>query len=212
MFEKYTEKARRVIFFARYEASQYGSKYIEIPHLLLGLMREDRMLFSMLGIDFTTVREAVGALCTKAGEPIATTVDLPLSHQCRRALGYAVEEAQLTSYQQIGTGHLLLGVLREGGEACSCLGNLGITLDRARAALVVAGLDASEPSPVPQRPTVSSNRQAAIRLLMQLPEDRMEAVVHVLSGLSSEFITLAGSTASGRFEFSFGKPPAAADA
>ena len=88
MFERYTEKARRVIFFARYEASQFGSPYIETEHLLLGLLREDKAL----------------------------TNRFLRSNECKRVLAYAAEEAERLSHKHIGTEHLLLGLLRE--EKC----------------------------------------------------------------------------------------------
>jgi ATP-dependent Clp protease ATP-binding subunit ClpC len=118
MFEKYTEKARRVIFFARYEASQFGSPYIETEHLLLGILREDkaltnRFLRSHASVEWirkqieghTTIREAV-----------STSVDLPISNECKRVLAYAAEEADRLDHKHIGTEHVLLGLLRE--EKC----------------------------------------------------------------------------------------------
>ena len=94
MFERYTEKARRVIFFARYEASQYGSPYIETEHLLLGLMREDkalavRVLKSSAKID--AIRRSVEQH-TPPGAKVSTSVDMPLSHESKRVLAYAAEE------------------------------------------------------------------------------------------------------------------------
>src|ERR1035438_4839385 len=95
MFGMYTEKARRTIFFARYEASQYGSPSIEVPHLLLGLLRENFPTIQMVsGVDRVTLQRAVEALCTKWPEHIPTSVDLPVSHSCKRVLAYAAEEAE----------------------------------------------------------------------------------------------------------------------
>ena len=118
MFERYTEKARRVIFFARYEASQFGSPYIETEHLLLGLIREDkalanRFLRSHGAVD--SIRKQIEAHTT-VREKVSTSVDLPLSHECKRVLAYAAEEAERLSHKHIGTEHLLLGLLRE--EKC----------------------------------------------------------------------------------------------
>ena len=91
MFERYTEKARRVIFFARYEASQIGSPYIETEHLLLGLLREDktmanRFLRSQAALE--SIRKQIEAHTTMR-EKVSTSVDLPLSHVCKRVLAYA---------------------------------------------------------------------------------------------------------------------------
>src|ERR1700710_2829510 len=118
MFERYTEKARRVIFFARYEASQFGSPYIETEHLLLGLLREDkqlanRFLRSHAAVD--SIRKQIEGHTT-VREKVSTSVDLPLSHECKRVLAYGAEEAERLNHKHIGTEHLLLGLLRE--ERC----------------------------------------------------------------------------------------------
>ena len=118
MFERYTEKARRVIFFARYEASQFGSPYIETEHLLLGLIREDKALanrFLRSHAAVESIRKQIEAHTT-IREKVSTSVDLPLSHECKRVLAYAAEEAERLSHKHIGTEHFLLGLLRE--EKC----------------------------------------------------------------------------------------------
>lgn len=115
MFERYTEKARRVIFYARYEASQYGSPYIETAHLLLGLLREDaalarRVLPSENSIK--SIRRKIDEHGT-AGKKFSTSVDLPLTNEGKRVLAYAAEEAERLANRRIGIEHLLLGLLRE---------------------------------------------------------------------------------------------------
>jgi ATP-dependent Clp protease ATP-binding subunit ClpC len=118
MFERYTEKARRVIFFARYEASQFGSPYIETEHVLLGILREDKALtnrFLRSNFSVEAIRKQIEGQTT-IREKVSTSVDLPLSNECKRVLAYAAEEAELLSHQHIGTEHMLLGLLRE--ERC----------------------------------------------------------------------------------------------
>ena len=118
MFERYTEKARRVIFFARYEASQYGSPYIETEHLLLGLIREDKALanrFLRQQGSIESVRKEIEARIT-IRERISTSVEVPLSAECKRILNMAAEEAERLGNKHVGTEHLLLGILRE--EKC----------------------------------------------------------------------------------------------
>jgi ATP-dependent Clp protease ATP-binding subunit ClpC len=118
MFERYTEKARRVIFFARYEASQFGSPYIETEHLLLGLLREDKALtnrFLRSHASVESIRKQIEQH-TAVREKVSTSVDLPLSNECKHVLAYAAEEAERLSHKHIGTEHLLLGLLRE--EKC----------------------------------------------------------------------------------------------
>jgi hypothetical protein len=135
MFERYTEKARRTIFFGRYEASQFGSPYIETEHLLLGLLREDKALanrFLRSHAAVESIRRQIERH-TAPGEKVSTSVDLPLSHECKRVLAYGAEEAERLNHEYIGTAHLLLGLLRE--EKCfaaQLLREQGLTLDSVR--------------------------------------------------------------------------------
>ena len=135
MFERYTEKARRVIFFARYEASQFGSPYIETEHVLLGLLREDKVLanrFLKSPASVESIRKQIEAHTT-IREKVSTSVDLPLSNESKRVLAYAAEEAERLTHKQIGTEHLLLGLLRE--EKCfaaEILRERGVTLSTVR--------------------------------------------------------------------------------
>jgi ATP-dependent Clp protease ATP-binding subunit ClpA len=115
MFERYTEKARRAIFFSRYESSQYGSPYIETEHLLLGLLRENKSLHRWLP---KTTPEAIRRRVDdqSSGRPrTSTSVDLPLSGASKRVLKYAADEADALSHKHIGTEHLFLGLLDETG-------------------------------------------------------------------------------------------------
>jgi hypothetical protein len=133
MFERYTEKARRTIFFARYEASQFGSPYIEAEHLLLGLLREDKSLANrFLRSPAESIREQIEGQ-TAPGKQVPTSVDLPLSHECKRVLAYGAEEAERLKHKHIGTEHMLLGLLRE--EKCFAarlLYEQGLTIDSVR--------------------------------------------------------------------------------
>ena len=151
MFERYTEKARRLIFFARYEASQFGSPYIETEHLLLGLLRESKESVTKLLSGSTPVEAVKGialirskietnashsrVIPTSALDALkaARQIDLPLSNGSKRALAYAAEEAVRFSHQYIGTEHLLLGLMREtDGLASQILTSVGLTLEQAR--------------------------------------------------------------------------------
>jgi hypothetical protein len=115
MFERYTEKARRTIFFARHEASNFGSPFIETEHLLLGLLHEDQALTKRLLDSHASIASIRGQIeqHTPAREKISTPVDLPLTQESRRVLAYAAEEANLLKHDHIGTEHLVLGLLRE---------------------------------------------------------------------------------------------------
>lgn len=174
MFEKYTEKARRVIFFGRYEASQFGSPYIETEHLLLGLLREDKALTNR----FLRGHGAVEAIRkqiedrTIMREKVSTSVDLPLSNEGKRVLAYAAEEAARLSHQHIGTEHLLLGLLREENSfAAQLLKERGIMLSRIREELAATGHEASGPELA--RPTASLLAQFSVVLTQSASENKL---------------------------------------
>jgi len=115
MFERYTEKARRAIFFARYEACQYGLQEIDTEHLLLGLLRENKALHRWLPqATPETIRRRIDEHSSPQA-PTSTGVDLPLSSASKRILKYAADEADVLSHKHIGTEHLLLALLDERG-------------------------------------------------------------------------------------------------
>ncbi|HZS09787.1 MAG TPA: ATP-dependent Clp protease ATP-binding subunit [Blastocatellia bacterium] len=146
MFERYTEKARRVIFFARYEASQFGASQIEAEHILLGLMREDKNLatrfFSRTQSSIEAIRKEIEGR-TILRERISTSVDLPLSVEAKRVLAFAAEESERLNHRHIGTEHLLLGLLREENSiAAEILYERGLRLSDIRQELMrQAGLE-----------------------------------------------------------------------
>jgi ATP-dependent Clp protease ATP-binding subunit ClpA len=116
MFERYTEKARRVIFFARYEASLSGSTAIEPEHILLGLLREDPALFQELRPDspgeVAEIRKSVESRFPPPREKVGPSIDLPLSIGAKETLRLAGSERPES--QNVGTGHLLLGIILQG--------------------------------------------------------------------------------------------------
>ena len=169
MFERYTEKARRVIFFARYEASQFGSPYIETEHLLLGLLREDKALtnrFLRSHASVESIRKQIEGHTT-IREKVSTSVDLPLSNECKRVLAYAAEEAERLSHKHIGTEHLLLGLLRE--EKCfaaEILHERGLRLSTIREELARTSQEKAQPQ-----------RQRESSLLSEFSRDLTQAAM-----------------------------------
>jgi hypothetical protein len=147
MFERYTERARRVIFFGRYEASQFGSTTIETEHLLLGLLREDRNLTNRFvggHVSAEQIRQEAQVRIPKR-EKVATSIDLPLSNESKRILAYAAEEAERLGHRHIGTEHLFLGILREQNcGAAQILNGHGLQLDTIREELTKHGLPPEE--------------------------------------------------------------------
>jgi len=140
MFERYTERARRVIFFARYEASQLGSNSIETEHLLLGLIREGKGLtsriFSKSHLSMESIRKDIEGRALYR-DKVSTSVDIPLSGESKRVLGYASEEAERMLHNYIGTEHILLGLMREEKSvAAGILGEKGMRLNSVREDIV----------------------------------------------------------------------------
>jgi len=117
MFERYTERARRVIFFARYEALQYGSQVISPEHILMGLMREDKTISARyfpfrntLTVDLIR-REVEERIVMR--ERIPQSAELHLATETKRILAFAAEESQRLQNRHIGPEHLFLGLVRE---------------------------------------------------------------------------------------------------
>jgi ATP-dependent Clp protease ATP-binding subunit ClpC len=137
MFERYTEKARRVIFFARYEALQYGSQVISPEHILLGLMREDKTMSarffpfrSALTVDAIR-REVESKIILR--EKMPQSAELHLAPETKRILALAREESERLRSRTIGTEHLLLGVLRQDNSiAAEILFAQGVRLQGVR--------------------------------------------------------------------------------
>src|SRR6187455_3300630 len=140
MFERYTERARRVIFFARYEASQLGSNSIETEHLLLGLIREGKGLtsriFSKSHMSMETIRKEIEGRALYR-DKVSTSVDIPLSPESKRVLSFAAEEAERMLHNYIGTEHVLLGLMREEKSvAAGILSEKGMRLSAVREEIV----------------------------------------------------------------------------
>lgn len=132
MFERYSERARRAIFFARYEASLFGSTQIETQHLLLGILRESHLIPHAAA---AAIRIEIERQFPREGV-ISTAVDIPLSEESRRALQFGEEAATAAGSQVINCGHLLLGVLRvENSFAAEALRTAGFDHDALTAAM-----------------------------------------------------------------------------
>jgi ATP-dependent Clp protease ATP-binding subunit ClpC len=112
MFERYTEKARRIIFFARYEAAQTGGHTIEPEHLLLGILREAKRLFDGANID-QIVDELRRAMHVEGGPKVDGGVDLPLSESAKRILASSLQEAEQLNHAHVSPEHVLLALMRE---------------------------------------------------------------------------------------------------
>ena len=127
MLERFTEKARRVVFFARYEASQDGHPVIESVHLLVGLHRENQALLSDLGVMPDALAHIHQTLIPEKRPKIATAVELPLSSEAKSILRRAADEATALGHKHVGTEHLLLAVILESSQLREYLSHEGLT-------------------------------------------------------------------------------------
>ena len=148
MFERVSERARRVLFFARYEASQLGSMRIDTEHLLLGLIREPKgltsRLFAAAGIALDDIRDEV-LRRVPARSKTSTSAEILFSAAVERVLQHAAQEADRLLHDYVGTEHLLLGLLTEHGVAADVLTSRGLRLDRVREQIVEILSDGERP-------------------------------------------------------------------
>jgi ATP-dependent Clp protease ATP-binding subunit ClpC len=160
-FEKFSERARRVLTLAQEEAQNLNHSYIGTEHILLGLLREEegvaaKVLVS-LGAGLSKVRASVEFVIGRGEKP--SSGETGLTPRARRVIELAIDEARYLGHNYIGTEHLLLGLLREGeGIAAGVLDSFGITLERARAE-TERTLSSSTPK---SRPTRSASRTPAL--------------------------------------------------
>jgi ATP-dependent Clp protease ATP-binding subunit ClpA len=183
MFDRYDEHARRSIFFARYEASVFGSAWIGTEHLLLGILREDWILRNELPVGATTqIRTEFERRCPGPYQDVPTSGDLPLSKECKRALAYGSEEAETLQHEMITAGHLVLGLLRvEECMAANILLQFGIDSGRYRSVVQKHVLGATG------RPSVSA----------EPTEERVAVVAPSLESAVNTLQKLVGRTANG---------------
>ena len=134
-FEKFSERARRVLSLAQEEAQRFNHNYIGTEHILLGLVRETEgvaaRVLSSLSVDLTKVRSAVEFIIGRGEKPAQG--EIGLTPRAKKVVELAVDEARRMNHTYIGTEHLLIGLLREGeGVAAGVLESLGVTLDKVR--------------------------------------------------------------------------------
>ncbi len=135
-FDKFTERARRVLTLAQEEAQRFNHNYIGTEHLLLGLVREGdgvaAKVLSNLGVELSKVRSAVEFIIGRGDQK--TVGEIGLTPRAKKVIELAVDEARRLNHHYIGTEHLLLGLVREGeGIAASVLESLGVNLEKVRA-------------------------------------------------------------------------------
>ena len=147
MFDRFTDRARKVMGFARQEAERFNHDYIGTEHVLLGLIKEGSgvaaNVLENLDVDLERVRSEVEGM-VKHGPDVAPMGQLPFTPRAKKVLEFAMEEAKQLDHNYVGTEHLLLGLLRENeGVAAQVLMNLGLKLDEVRSEVMeLLGADA----------------------------------------------------------------------
>ncbi len=136
-FEKFSERARRVLSLAQEEAIRFNHNYIGTEHILQGLVREGEgvaaRVLNNMNVNLQKIRSAVEFIIGRGDNPVSGE-NIGLTPRAKKVIELAVDEARRMNHQYIGTEHLLIGLLREGdGVAAGVLESLGVTLEKARA-------------------------------------------------------------------------------
>lgn len=157
MYERFTDRARRIFLLANQEALRLQHEYIGTEHILLGLVNEGTgvaaLVLNRLGLDLTTIRREVERLMLAGPEPVPVG-KLPQTPRTKRVIEYAQQEANQLNHGYVGSEHILLGLLRErNGVAAEILYNLGVSLKAARAEVALVLGQSTEEKPVnPPKP------------------------------------------------------------
>ena len=194
MFERFTDRARKVMALANQEARRFNHEYIGTEHLLLGLVMENSgvgaTVIKKFGVDVSALRTEIEKLVQR-GPDVVTKGKLPETPRARHVIEYAVEEARALNHNYVGTEHLLLGLLRETeGIAAQMLTNLGLRLEDVRHE-VLRLLGAEQPEATESPVSRSVRRDAgeevpAVKSYKDLPAwqkaDELARQVYTLAG------------------------------
>ncbi len=197
MFERYSEKSRRVVFFARDEARTSGGQRIETHHILLGLLRDAWDVFAPFLGSPDQARAIREEIQTQFPQHVASgpAADLPLSHESKRVLAYAAEESERARSRSIDPLHLLLGLLREHGcAAADILRRHGLQLEAVRKA---------EADPVEELLEAETENEALGAAVLALPADRRDAAWRIVAALGHEKVRIEVTSPEDSFTVSF---------
>jgi ATP-dependent Clp protease ATP-binding subunit ClpC len=213
-FDKFTDRARKVLTLAQDEAQRFNHNYIGTEHLLLGLVREGegvaaRVLENM-NVELPKVRTAVEFIIGRGDRPVVGEVGL--TPRAKRVIELAIDEARRLGHNYIGTEHLLLGLVREGeGIAAGVLESLGVNLDKVRHEVIRVLSQSSSAGPTPEAkrasktPTVDQlgiNLTDAARAGKLDPvigrEKEIERVIQILSRRTKNNPALIGEPGVGK--------------
>jgi ATP-dependent Clp protease ATP-binding subunit ClpC len=193
MFERFTDRARKVMALANQEAQRFNHEYIGTEHILLGLVKEGSgvgaNVLKNLEVDLRKVRLEVEKL-VKSGPDMVTMGKLPQTPRAKKVIEYAIEEARNLNHNYVGTEHLLLGLLREhDGVAAQVLMNLGLKLEEVREEvlnLLGAGVESEEPQQQEKPGKKKSQTPALDSFGRDLTELAREGVLDPVIGRKNE--------------------------
>ncbi|MBP6342536.1 MAG: ATP-dependent Clp protease ATP-binding subunit [Candidatus Omnitrophica bacterium] len=215
MFNRFTERARKVIVYAKEEARRFNHDYIGTEHLLLGLIREGEgvaaAVLQKLGLDLETIRLEVEKL-VQPGPQTQVLGDIPFTPRSKKALELSAEEARALGHNYIGTEHLLLGLVKEGeGMAYRVLLNLGLDLGKLRNEVMellgsgIPGYGAQEPVKTGKTPAIDAygrnlNKHAKDGKLDPVigRKNEIERVIQILSRRTKNNPVLLGEAGIGK--------------
>ena len=215
MFNRFTERARKVIVYAKEEARRFNHDYIGTEHLLLGLVREGEGVASAvlqkLGLDLETIRIEVEKL-VQPGPQTQVLGDIPFTPRSKKALELSAEEARALGHNYIGTEHLLLGLVKEGeGMAYRVLLNLGLDLGKLRNEVMellgsgIPGYGTQEPVKTNKTPAIDAYGRNLNKLARDGKldpvigrEQEIERIIQILSRRSKNNPVLLGEAGVGK--------------
>ena len=176
-FDKFTERARKVLSLAQEEAQRFNHNYIGTEHLLLGLVREGdgvaAKVLNNLGVELNKVRSAVEFIIGRGDRVVLG--EIGLTPRAKKVIELAVDEARRMGHHYIGTEHLLLGLLREGeGIAAGVLASLGVSLEGARSAVMQAL--ASHSAAIEELPTPAASGPKSNVITCRLDDATLNAL------------------------------------
>ncbi|HOW35145.1 MAG TPA: ATP-dependent Clp protease ATP-binding subunit [Candidatus Omnitrophota bacterium] len=215
MFNRFTERARKVIVLAKEEARRFNHDYIGTEHLLLGLIREGEgvaaAVLQKLGLDLETIRIEVEKL-VQPGPQTQVLGDIPFTPRSKKALELSAEEARALGHNYIGTEHLLLGLIREGeGMAYRVLLNLGLDANKVRNEVLallgsgIPGFGQQEPAKGGKTPAIDAYGRNLNKLAREGKLDpvigrqgEIERIVQILSRRTKNNPVLLGEAGVGK--------------
>src|SRR5215471_17612000 len=193
MFDRFTDRAKKVMSFARQEAMKFNHEYIGTEHILLGLVQEGSgvaaNVLKHMSVDLEKIRHEVEKI-VKTGPSMVTMGQLPFTPRAKKVLELSMEEASQLSHNYIGTEHLLLGLIRENeGVAAQVLMNLGLKLEEVREEvleLLGADMSNSESSPQSEKSSKKSKTPALDAFGRDLTELAREGKLDPVIGRKDE--------------------------